>query len=371
MDFDKINIDSVAYNVKDTTARQQIDQQWQQIDQQGQQITRQGQKITQQGQQITQQGQQITQQGQSIQKLLETLPSFINVKNYIQNNELDFTGIPDGPMYIPKGTWQVTSNQSVTGRIIVADSDATIISAPTAKVTFIDCTVINATFSGSDGIIARGSSMFVSCTFGASNFQTIGNKIQLEFIGNSLTIKNCTFNGASKAQFCIWSDDATQGSSTRIWVDDSIFKGAYLNAIFTSAPFCRVCNCTFSGNHVQTSPNGGGQIDFKHRYYNEQWTVENCQFFDPKDASSGVEVEGGNYSQITVKNCYIQSVTGAYPIAVLGTCYLLSIGNKMSGGSAGILLKENTSRAICIGDYNAVTPKFTNSAIVNEITWKS
>ena len=78
MDFDKINIDSVAYNVKDATARQQIDQQWQQIDQQGQQIT-------QQGQQITQQGQQITQQGQSIQKLLETLPSFINVKNYIQN----------------------------------------------------------------------------------------------------------------------------------------------------------------------------------------------------------------------------------------------------------------------------------------------
>ena len=358
--FDKISINGTYYKVKDSALSATVNALTGEVG--GVQET------------VTQQGQTIQQQGQSIQKLLETLPSFINVKNYIQNNQLDFAKIPEGPLYIPKGTWQVTRNQSVTGRIIVTDINTTIISAPNAKVTFIDCTVINATFSGSDGIIARGSSMFVSCTFDASNFQTIGNKIQLEFFGNNLTVKNCTFIGASKAQFCIWSDDATdatQGASTKIWVDDSIFKGAYLNAIFTSAPFCRVCNCTFAGNHVQTTPNGGGQIDFKHRYYNEQWTVENCQFFDPKAASSGVEVEGGNYSQITVKNCYIQSVTGAYPIAVQGTCYLLSIGNKMSGGSAGIFLQENTTRAICIGDYNAVSPKFTNSAIVNEITWKS
>ena len=65
-DFDKIKINGVPYNVKDTATAQtvaqqgqQITQQWQAIEQQEQQITKQEQAIAQQGQQITQQGQQI------------------------------------------------------------------------------------------------------------------------------------------------------------------------------------------------------------------------------------------------------------------------------------------------------------------------
>lgn len=61
-DFDKIKINGVAYNVKDTATAQAVAQQ-------GQQITQQGQQITQQGEQITQQGQQITQNTGDIQDL--------------------------------------------------------------------------------------------------------------------------------------------------------------------------------------------------------------------------------------------------------------------------------------------------------------
>ena len=74
-DFDKIKIDGVPYNVRDTATAQAVAQvasglseTKETVQQQGQQITQQGQQITQQGQQITQQGQQITQQGQQITK---------------------------------------------------------------------------------------------------------------------------------------------------------------------------------------------------------------------------------------------------------------------------------------------------------------
>ena len=51
-DIDKIKINGVPYNVKDTATSQAVQQQGEQIAQQGQQITQQGQQITQQGQQI-------------------------------------------------------------------------------------------------------------------------------------------------------------------------------------------------------------------------------------------------------------------------------------------------------------------------------
>ena len=72
-DFDKIKINGVPYNVKDTATAQAVAQVASNlaetnatVQQQGQQITRQGQQIAQQGQAIAQQGQQITQQGQQI-----------------------------------------------------------------------------------------------------------------------------------------------------------------------------------------------------------------------------------------------------------------------------------------------------------------
>ena len=103
-DFDKIKINGVPYNVKDTATAQavaqverdlantketvqqqgqQISQQGQQITQQGQQITQQGQQITQQGQQITQQGQQITQQGQQIAQLDQQIGDISRIRGLV------------------------------------------------------------------------------------------------------------------------------------------------------------------------------------------------------------------------------------------------------------------------------------------------
>ena len=133
MDFDKINIDAVSYNVKDSTARQQIVQQGQQLTQQGQQIAKQGQQITQQGQQIaqqgkqiTQQGQQITQQGQQIENIGKT--PYANVLAY----GADPTGTTDSSsafndaknsgnvIFVPYGTYNIQSFRPENCKIVIA-----------------------------------------------------------------------------------------------------------------------------------------------------------------------------------------------------------------------------------------------------------
>ena len=119
MDFDKINIDAVSYNVKDSTARQQIVQQ-------GQQLTQQGQQIAQQGKQITQQGQQITQQGQQIENIGKT--PYANVLAY----GADPTGTTDSSsafndaknsgnvIFVPYGTYNIQSFRPENCKIVIA-----------------------------------------------------------------------------------------------------------------------------------------------------------------------------------------------------------------------------------------------------------
>lgn len=89
-DFDKIKINGVPYNVKDTATAQAVAQvesdlaeTKETVQQQGQQITQQGQQIAQQGQQIAQQGQQITQQGQQIAQLGQQIGDVARIRGLV------------------------------------------------------------------------------------------------------------------------------------------------------------------------------------------------------------------------------------------------------------------------------------------------
>ena len=68
-DFDKIKINGVPYNVKDTATAQAVAQVENDLDETKETVQQQGQQITQQGEQITQQGEQITENAGDIQEL--------------------------------------------------------------------------------------------------------------------------------------------------------------------------------------------------------------------------------------------------------------------------------------------------------------
>ena len=104
-DFDKIKINGVPYNVKDTATAQAVAlvksnlaETNSTVQQQGQQITQQGQTIAQHGQQITQQGQQITQQGQQIAANTDAITKLNAGKYYIF--QADSYGLDNGWPYI-------------------------------------------------------------------------------------------------------------------------------------------------------------------------------------------------------------------------------------------------------------------------------
>lgn len=100
-DFDKIKINGVPYNVKDTATAQAVEQQ-------GQTISQQGQTIAQQGQTIAQQGQTIAQQGEQIANLVTNTPGF----NLYKTGAVLIIGDSFA------GTWQGFQNGSWAERFI-------------------------------------------------------------------------------------------------------------------------------------------------------------------------------------------------------------------------------------------------------------
>ena len=78
-DFDKIKINGVPYNVKDTATAQTVAQVASNLAKTNATVQQQGQTIAQQGQQITQQGEQIAQQGAQIEQL-ENKPDLESIK---------------------------------------------------------------------------------------------------------------------------------------------------------------------------------------------------------------------------------------------------------------------------------------------------
>lgn len=117
-DFDKINIDSASYNVKDTQAREDLAAETsarQQADTQlGQQIS---EEATARQQTDTQLGQQITQQGQHIENLADDI-ELINAVTYGIDNTgttdvttqiTQFLAEPYKNHYFPSGRYKITS----------------------------------------------------------------------------------------------------------------------------------------------------------------------------------------------------------------------------------------------------------------------
>ena len=286
-DFDKIKIDGVPYNVKDTATAQTVARVESNlaktestVQQQGQQITQQGQRIAQQGQQIAQQGQQITQQGQQIAELGDDISAQkVNVTD-VKTVGAKGDGVTDdtasiqaalnngGCVYFPKGTYRITgslypkSNTKMFGcGTITLDNRESSSSLYAVRIIGdVNNTLENITI---DGLNFTG----VNPGNGASRGGiTIGqNRGIPSRVCNNITISNCRitgFNGRGLDTFAGAAGDGYSHGYPNIYV-----KHVYIGQCGTT-PFCNSGVTLFVDDVFLENPG----------CENEQMTVDNgCQ----------------------------------------------------------------------------------------------
>lgn len=127
-DFDKIKINGVPYNVKDTATAQAVAQVARDLGETNETVQQQGQQITQQGQQfeqqIKQQGQQIAQQGQTISEISAALDKGLKtVVHYGAKGDgvtddyaaFDASIRDQGCVIVPPGTFLITQTLAIKG----------------------------------------------------------------------------------------------------------------------------------------------------------------------------------------------------------------------------------------------------------------
>lgn len=334
MDVKQLKVSGVFYNIKDETARNDI-----------------------------------ALNSNNITKLINE-QVFINVNDSIPAGNYEIADIPNiKNIYFPTDSWSFTGERTFSNCQFLGDGSSTYLKF-NGSVTFSNCSFTGIKFGGTTGITLDNVVKFDSCVFDCTDYPNV-NTITCGMTQNcDATFTNCVFDGANKGQFAIWCNN-TVGTKNKLKVAGCTFNNYVLNAIFTSAPIVEITHSTFNGNHQQSSPTGGGQIDFKDTTTDSVWKVSNCRFFNPSAATSGVEVEVSNNTLpcLMIDNCFIRSVNGAYPIALQGGCYVVSCNNKLFEGSAGILL-NGYARVISIGDYNSVNPKYSDESKVTEITFK-
>ena len=385
-DFDKIKINGVPYNVKDTATAQAVaqvrsdlaetnetvQQQGHQITQQGQQITQQGQQIaqqiTQQGQQIAQQGQQIAQQGQQIAELGSDITAQkVNITD-VKTAGAAGDGVTDdtaaiqaaldngGCVYFPKGTYRITgslypkSNTKMFGcGTIKLDNQESSSSLYAVRIIGdVNNTLENITIDGLNftGVDPGNGATRDGITIGQS--RGISSRVC-----NNITISNCRitgFNGRGLDTFAGAAGDGYSHGYPQIYV-----KHVYIEHCGTT-PFCNSGVMLFVDDVYLDNPG----------CENEQMTVDNgcqnSQFSNIYAIHSGggagvISIDEGRFLEFN----NITVLTDVALPAIRLNCASGNVDNtifnnlSVSGGTYGVSLGSATHDAqLILSNYRAV-----------------
>lgn len=159
----------------------------------------------------------------------------------------------------------------------------------------------------------------------------VSGKIGIGCMDGKGIITECHLDGQDTGKFGIWGETAPADYTMDI--RECTIERFYLNGLFTEARSCLVSGCTFRKNHVQSIPNGGGQLCLKGgntQGYNE---VMNCQIVEPGgSATSGIEVwMSGN---AIIHGNYIENKGSQLDaIAVQAGCFADIYDNTLHGDS--------------------------------------
>lgn len=194
-------------------------------------------------------------------------------------------------IYLSAGSYQMRINESVTGITFLTSENAKIIlpSDNTGQY-FHDCNFIGLTIGTHESIITDNCT-FKKCHvyhYNPNNYTILitNHNGCINFIDSSMT-GSATDSTHVGTQFGIWSDDPKSVNNS-ITCINSHFDHFILNAVFGGTGDFYIDHCTFEYCHTQTTPNGGGCIDFK----GGKATVKSSIFKNPGGSSTaGIESE--------------------------------------------------------------------------------
>lgn len=317
-DFDKINIKSVPYNVKDSTARQQI----------GDEIAARKQADSQLSKQI---GNETSAREQADIQLSQQISELPGGKVYDVYEEVGTTisalTIPDdcAIVWFRPASYILQNKITISKEVKIICKGASIQADNGAFTLQKQAEVDGGTFfnSGDKNIALRTPLIgcYASgCVVKNSTFQNAPSGILINYGVDNVIISNCTFSNLySHTIAAIW----TGNDNRNILVENCFFKKISLDAIQIDARRSRIVGCHFEdiGNDgpYSTGAKGASAIYNEIADTNIELVVDGCEFMN-----CGEYAVNANTSMGGVFNCKSQ-ISGAGGIRVVG--YGRYIGN--------------------------------------------
>ena len=304
MDFDKINVDAVSYNVKDSTARQQIRD-----------------EITARKQADTQLSQQLSQQ-------ISELPGCKVYDVYAEvGTTISTLTIPNdcAIVWFRPESYILQNNITISKQVKIICTGATIQANKGAFTLQEQAEVDGGTFFNSGNKNTALRNPFIGCYASGcvvknSTFQNAPSGILIDYGVDNVVISNCTFyNLYSHTIGAVWTGNTNQN----ILVENCYFHKISLDAINIDARRSRIVGCVFDdiGNDgpYSTGAQGASAIYNELNDTNVELVVDGCEF-----NNCGEYAVNANTSMGGVFNCKSQ-ISGAGGIRVVN--YGRYIGN--------------------------------------------
>ena len=199
-----------------------------------------------------------------------------------------------GIVYIPNGTYYIADKIVINNCTIICESQEAILAnhGDYEMLVLNNSHIIGGSFT--DESVSTGTISVVDLKTGACSIKNANVTVKRSpHIGIGVYCKNaeidmCVIDGSSVSSFGVHCD--RENNDTSLTVKNCNIKNFYLNGIFSSALCGTYTNNIFTGNHKQTSPTGGGQIDVLSKGYDNIHYICNNSFAEPGgEATCAVE----------------------------------------------------------------------------------
>lgn len=190
--------------------------------------------------------------------------------------------------------------------------------------------------------------------------------------GGYSLLDDLLIDGHETAYMGVWSDhDGDVSANMNILrVHNCTIRNFRLNAIFTSAVSSDIAYCTLSNNHIQTDPQGGGQIDIVGKVTQGYATVRNNVIsLVGNYATSGIELEKSGNADI-FGNVINMTDSLMYGVVLQNASHANVHDNSIIGGGVGIACITK-GRNILRTSNNWMQGCTYNVEIEDDSTWET